>query len=70
MNISKEQAQILENVLYACYTDGGGPHCLTQHAMHYLDITIEDKPVRMMCNWKDHVPGGHLYEQDQVRPPS
>ncbi len=70
MNISKNAEKELHNILYACYTDGGDPYCLTQHAMRSLDITVEGKKPDLMCNWKDHVPGGRVYERDQVRPPS
>jgi hypothetical protein len=69
MNISKQRATKLESILYACYTDGGGPHCLMQHAMVGLEITIENKPITLDCNWRDHVPGGRIYEQDQEKPP-
>ncbi len=71
MNISKKKAYQLEMTLYACYCDGGDPITLAAHAIAFLEISIEQKvPAELMCNWRDHVPGGRVYERNEVRPPS
>ena len=68
MNISRNTATELENILNACYTDGGDPYCLTQHVMRSLDITIEGKRPNWNRNWEDHVPEKRVYEREQIRP--